>query len=1334
MVISSTTVCRRFGASDVVALITTLTVALLLYALTVKEITYLHQRSVQYSASDMNVLQVNIQSINTSKRLLQTAAANHSADVILLQEVWSPKEEVGIHNFLPPIIKSRENNQFGGVAILAQKNAKIVHWKEYEIPQLEAVWAEVQIGSERILCGSVYINVGKTAEIHLLDSVLDRITLLHKRILIGMDANSRNLLWDNSCLFASRYSKSRKMGVALEDLITKHGLAIHNNGASTYQSGTISTAPDVTLSLGVIDSSPLNWKILEDDLNSPHSAVLSQIGRKKVFEPVEVVDWEKFSWCEYEKSSKVVLSNLHQTWLQSTTLSADVMVEEFHTAISGIVDDLSSTKTVSPHSKPWVDRQCAASLKDLRNGRRAYSRHRSEGNLRALLELRVKAIDSLNSSRLNWINSQCGKLPLVSEKEKWNIINKLTNSTTNFQVQPLVVTQDDGTSKFVFSDEEILHQMEEYHISKDQDSSDVSRSKQSISEMKADAWQNIDGDDSIMNDSISAEEVDLTFNISTGAPGPEGFLARLIDKADRDNVSICLQLMWNQLWIEGSFLGDWKREQRVVIPKLDKKDFHHCNSYRTVSVTAVLGKRFEKITCRRLMSILEEIGFDVDQFAYLESRSATQAMFSLLERIKLGVLEGRSCGAIFFDFTDAFGSVDRSLLLGKLRRDFGIRGRLFLHLADFLSERTARLKIAGTMGEWMGTNVGTSAGTVLGPILFICHTHDAPKRIFPKFADDFSGIAVEDSDCAMEDKLQIYADEMSEWSTRNAMQLNSKTKVMSFGSCQHELCVFVNGKQLEEAKFLKYLGIWLDRDLSFEKHVEYACGKAKSAFRKICILLNGRQGLSIKIGLEIYKALIRPHLEYAVPAWAFRGTRFIKQFEVVQSQCLSSITGSFKSSSVAAVEVLSSIQPISLRFKELCLREWARIKAFPANHPLSVMLSCASANRTASTPLGYIAHISRHFAAMMESNGWISMQRQPLTPPLLRQQRAFEMCNIFTGSVGSAKSRSCEQKRVALTEMNIFLQKHQSESIIIFSDGSAKDENGGCGSILLSPDGELDTKSCPVSCNGDNVECEVAGLALSFTQAVQYAHLTNRRAMSFFILSDCESALEIVQRQRDVGRWLQYFQTVWSCDDELRRRTIKIILGWVPGHCGIVYNELADRAAKQACTAHVRSELSPLSLERVVQKVKEVCLEEWQRSWDRSPTGQFTRVIVPRAGSKLKYPDCRSTGMTMIRCLLNNAAVADILFRFRLVDSPDCQCGEARETVDHVLLQCPRFDLERLVLKSQLCDKWFQSRRPGNLHLDLNLLLNPSSTGMLTGSECTDIMEIVHQFLTHIKV
>ena len=96
------------------------------------------------------------------------------------------------------------------------------------------------------------------------------------------------------------------------------------------------------------------------------------------------------------------------------------------------------------------------------------------------------------------------------------------------------------------------------------------------------------------------------------------------------------------------------------------------NYFSTLSLTSVLGKRFEKIICRRIVAILEELGFDVSQFAYLKERSATQALLYFTQSVAVALHNNKACGGIFFDFRDAFGSVNRLKLVKKLRRNFGI--------------------------------------------------------------------------------------------------------------------------------------------------------------------------------------------------------------------------------------------------------------------------------------------------------------------------------------------------------------------------------------------------------------------------------------------------------------------------------------------------------------------------------------------------------------------------------------------------------------------------------------------------------------------------------------
>jgi len=276
----------------------------------------------------------------------------------------------------------------------------------------------------------------------------------------------------------------------------------------------------------------------------------------------------------------------------------------------------------------------------------------------------------------------------------------------------------------------------------------------------------------------------------------------------------------------------------VVIPKPGKDDYHECSAYRTISITSCLRKRFEYISSMRLASALRYIDFDADQFAYLQSRSATQAILTTVETIKKGLLTGHYAGAVFFDFTDAFGSVNRSSLLNKIRRDFGISGRLYWHISSFLSNRMARIKIQHDIGEWMESVIGTSAGTRLGPLLFIMHVHDVPKCIRPKFAGDLVAVSVARDIDVIQSSLQEDTDQLVCWAKHEGMTINSaKTKVMLFGGKNDTLQIKIDNTELENVRSFKYLGVVLDPMLDFSIQADYAAGKAKRASFKISTMI-----------------------------------------------------------------------------------------------------------------------------------------------------------------------------------------------------------------------------------------------------------------------------------------------------------------------------------------------------------------------------------------------------------------------------------------------------------------------------------------------------------------
>ena len=184
-----------------------------------------------------------------------------------------------------------------------------------------------------------------------------------------------------------------------------------------------------------------------------------------------------------------------------------------------------------------------------------------------------------------------------------------------------------------------------------------------------------------------------------------------------------------------------------------------------------------------VVTILSYLHVDPLQFAYLKNRSTTDALLMVVEKVKQGLIADNKAEVVFFDFTNAFGRVDRQCLLYKLSKDFGITGKLFLHISSFLSDRIATVKVNGHYGDWILSMLCTSAGTNLGPLLFIMYMHAISDRIFPKFADDLVSVVVDSDMLLITKKLQQSVDDLVSWSRKWGMALNvSKTKVMLFGN------------------------------------------------------------------------------------------------------------------------------------------------------------------------------------------------------------------------------------------------------------------------------------------------------------------------------------------------------------------------------------------------------------------------------------------------------------------------------------------------------------------------------------------------------------------------
>ena len=118
-------------------------------------------------------------------------------------------------------------------------------------------------------------------------------------------------------------------------------------------------------------------------------------------------------------------------------------------------------------------------------------------------------------------------------------------------------------------------------------------------------------------------------------------------------------------------------------------------------------------------------------------------------------------------------------------------------------------------------------------------------------------------------KLQDEPRKLQEWSNRNDMKLNaSKCSVMQISFCKQpvqQTALFIDDTQLCNVEFPKILGLIVQSDLKWNKHVT---DLLKRSNKKLYIL---RRLKSFKLPIvdliTIFRGYIRPIVEYCAPVF-----------------------------------------------------------------------------------------------------------------------------------------------------------------------------------------------------------------------------------------------------------------------------------------------------------------------------------------------------------------------------------------------------------------------------------------------------------------------------------
>lgn len=158
-----------------------------------------------------------------------------------------------------------------------------------------------------------------------------------------------------------------------------------------------------------------------------------------------------------------------------------------------------------------------------------------------------------------------------------------------------------------------------------------------------------------------------------------------------------------------------------------------------------------------------------------------------------------------------------------------------------------------------------------------------------------------------------------------------------------------------------------------------------------------------------------------------------------------------------------------------------------------------------------------------------------------------------------------------------------------------------------------------------------------------------------------------------------------------------------PDTATILETTQRDRLAKDAAIPGKTHPFSPL-FSREKAFIRDNIHTQWEQEWKSSGTGAYLRGIdatLPSKYTRRLYgtlPRNRSYLLTQLRT--GHSWLSTYAKRFRFQEDDKCTCG-ARETVVHVLVDCPRLRVLRQELR----------RKVGDAFRSVSLLLGGSEEG-----------------------
>ena len=1206
------------------------------------------------SKSNLRLLQWKCDYLQSKAFELEGKLQEWDVDVACLQETKLRAEDQEVrfagYNVVRMDRKRRGMSRYtrgGGLVTLVRKGLA------YQIlPGEEETGMEMQRiqlltgGTETLKVANVYIPPTRTREEE------DRITWnkLPKGenwVILG-DLNAHHEAWDNLV-------DGDERGEKVMEWVDENRLMVINDGSATREergTGRQST-PDVTICHEGL-AGRTSWTV-KPKMFSDHLPVILELNKKH--EKGKQVNryawqWKKADWEGYRKKIEDELRVMEMVVGKGRKVSD--LEKDFRNVILTAAKEFIGVKKIRTHNLEVMDEDIKKEM-DERDKLRFVEK--VEGERVAEQERRIKE--------------------MVKEKKKEEWKKKVEESNSFGKMWGLLKRLKGKGESGKDQDTVLVHEEKGYATDKAKANAFTkeyakvsslkipSRGRQVKDEVNRELRRGKNIPEEVEGREVRISEVKAALESIDGskAAGPDFVHPRLLKELPEEGIATATTL-FNLSFKLSQVPQNWR--QAKIIPLLKKdKDPGLISSYRPVSLTSVIGKWMERVLNNRLRYVLESRNLlSQTQAGFRPNRTVEDQLLRLTQEISDGFQERHRSVLVLLDYSKAYDKVWRDGLLSKLIKK-GISVKLLRWIQAWLSNRQAWVSYNGVEAKKKTFKEGLPQGSVLSPILFLVYIDDVLSELEDEvgevsvsmFADDLAVWSSHRNKAEAARKVQMAVDAIARWSERWLMSLNVDKCEVSFFSmdaaeANHVPRVSINGQQLRHSEFPTFLGVTYDRMLTFREHCKRTCKKVRKRLSILRAVAGTDWGFDLEILRTTYTALCRAILEYGSAAWMPWLSKTEKEnLERVQLEAGRIITGLTKSAPTEAVLIEADLDRIGKRANTLATVAYERSLRLEEENPRRRLAEKEVRQRLKKE--GWRKKAKEEWRDTMEvdriEEGW--MFPKPLEPWLSLGNHEFVI----------------EGKKVANEGVNRDMAKNklldnEEYDYVVYTDGSAREGRREGGAAAVITVGNFDEPEVvekiqsPAGKWCSSYQAEMVALieALKWLEAHQGEW---RRAR---IVTDSRSSLDSVRKFK-YGTKNTLLREVYQ---RLTNLTGKLQLVWVPSHCGIPGNDIADEEANEATGKDQgrRGWLYDVAKARI-----------WQRARKRVIQHERIAAIFPEGKVKDERMELsKEEGISWRRFRSGHSLeLKEYRKRIGLAEEDRCRlCGEEPETTDHIMLRC----------------------------------------------------------------